>query len=181
MGILEQLNNNSSTFHLRTKEEIDVLFVEMEEKGQPVDSQLDFHIRMSIHKVKLQMYYVIKLEEYRRKTISVKTKELDKEVNTLSISEPNKKKAKNKVKKKKQKKSSIEKQIESEKGLTKEQLIAVNKARVAKFHPEPDFSTFSPQYKRALQKLKYEREKKEKTKNQWVSVVSIPMGGLNKK
>lgn len=178
MGPLEQLKTNSSTFHLGSKEEIDVLFVEMEEMGQTVDSQLDFLIRMSIQKVKLQLYYELKLEEYRCKPISAKTKISDKEANTVSINEPTKKKAK---KKKKLKKSSIEKQNESEKGLTKEQLIALNKARVAKFHPEPDFSTFSPQYKRALQKLKDEREMKEKTKNQWVSVVSVPMGGLNKK
>jgi hypothetical protein len=178
MGILQHLKTNSSTFHLRTKEEIDVLFAEMEEKGQTVDSQLDFLIRMSIQKVKLQLYYVLKLEEYRRKPISVKMKVSNKDANIVSISESAKKKVK---KKKKQKKSSIEKQLESEKGLTKEQLIAANKAKVAKFHLEPDFSIFSPQYKRALQKLKYEREMKEKTKNQWVSVVSVPMGGMNKK
>ena len=29
MGLLEHLKNNSSTFHLRTKEEIDALFAEM--------------------------------------------------------------------------------------------------------------------------------------------------------
>lgn len=178
MGLLEHLKTNSSTFHLRSKEEIDVLFAEMEEMEQSVDSQLDFLIRMSIQKVKLQLYYVLKLEEYRRKPISSKTKSSDKDENTVSNNKSAKKKAK---KKKKQKKSTIEKQLESEKGLTKEQLIALNKARVAKFHPEPDFSTFSPQYKRALQKLKYEREMKEKTKNHWVSVVSVPMGGMNKK
>ena len=177
MGLLENLKTNSSTFHLRSNDEIDALFAEMEEVGQYVDSQLDFLIRMSIQKVKLQLYYVLKLEEYRRKPISVKAKVSEKDVNTVSINEPTKKK----VKKKKQKKSSIEKQNESEKGLTKEQLIALNKARVAKFHPEPDFSTFSPQYKRNLQKLKYEKEMKEKTKNQWVSVVSVPMGCMNKK
>ena len=181
MGLLEHLKTNSSTFHLRTKEEIDVLFAEMEEMGHPVDRQLDFLIRMSIQKVKLQLYYVLKLEEYRSKPISVKAKASDKEINNASIDEPTKKKEKKKAKQKKQKKSTIEKQIESEKGLTKEQLIAINKARVAKFHPEPDFSTMSPQYKRALQKLEHEKEMKEKTKNQWTSVVSIPMGGMNKK
>ena len=30
MGLLEHLKNNSSTFHLKTKEEIDVLFAEKE-------------------------------------------------------------------------------------------------------------------------------------------------------
>ena len=178
MGLLEHLKSNSSTFHLRSKEEIDVLFAEMEEMGQYVDNQLDFLIRMSIQKVKLQLYYVLKLEEYRRYPVSVKAEISGKDVNTASIIEPTKKKKK---KKKKQKKSSIEKQNESEKGLTKEQLIALNKARIAKFHPEPDFSNFSPQYKRALQKLKYEKEMKEKNKNQWVSIVSVPMGGMNKK
>ncbi len=177
MGLLEHLKTNSSTFRLRSKEEIDILFSEMEEMGQHVDSQLDFLIRMSIQKVKLQLYYVLKLEEYRRNPISIKAKS-DKDANTVSISEPAKKKAK---KKKNRKKTSIEKQHESEKGQTKEQLIAANRARVAKFHPEPDISTFTPQYKKALQKLKYEREMKEKNKTQWVSVVSVPMGGMNKK
>lgn len=177
MGLLEHLKNNSSTFHLRTKEEIDALFAEMEEIGQSVDNQLDFLIRMSIQKVKLQLYYELKLGEYRRKSISVKAKAPDREVCTVPSSKPAKKKEK---KKRKCKMSSIEAQIEFEKGLTKQQLIAINKARVAKYHPEPDISTFSPQYKKALFKLKQEKEMKEKTKNQWVSIVSIPMGGLNK-
>lgn len=180
MELLEHLKTNSSTFHLRTKEEIDVLFAEMEEVGQPVDNQLDFLIRMSIQKVKLQLYYELKLEEYRRKPLSARTKASDGGVNNVSISEPTKKKAKIKVKKKKRKLSSIEAQLESEKGLTKEQLIAMNKARVAKFHPEPDFSTTSPKMAKERLKIKHEKEMLEKTKNQWVSVVSIPMGGLNK-
>ena len=57
MALLERLKNNSSTFHIKTKEEIDLLFSEMETIGQRVDDKLDFHIRMSIQKVKLQLYY----------------------------------------------------------------------------------------------------------------------------
>lgn len=174
MGLLEQLKTNNSSFHFRSNEEIDILFSEMEEMGQYVDSQLDFLIRMSIQKVKLQLYYVAKLEEYRSKPISLKKKASDKEVNNLSGSKSTNEKEK------KKKKNKIKKQLESKTGLTKEQLIAANKARVAKFHPEPDFSTISPHYRRALQKLEFEREMKNRTKNQWVSVVSIPMGGKNK-
>ena len=65
-------------------------------------------------------------------------------------------------------------------GMTKEEIIAANKARVAKLHPEPDFSTISPQYLRALQKLKHEKTMMEKAKKLWFSVVSVPMGGRNK-
>lgn len=171
MGLLEQLKTNSSTFHLRSKKEIDILFAEMEEMGQYLDSQLDFLIRMSIQKLKLQLYYLAKLDDYRSKPISLKAKVSDKEVNTLTFNESTKKKGKKK-KKNKQNKINIE--------LTKEQLIAANKARVSKFHPEPDFSTISPHYRRALQKLEFEKEMNNRTKNKWVSVVSIPMGGKNK-
>jgi hypothetical protein len=180
MGLFEHLKTNSSTFHLRTKEEIDVLFAEMEDMSQTVDSQLDFLIRMSIQKVKLQLYYVLKLEEYRRKPISVTTKASDKNANNVSSSEPTKKKAKNKVKKKRYKETSIELQHEIEKGQTKEQLIAANKAKIARFHPEPDLSTISPKIAKERQKIKHEKEMLEKTKNQWTSIVSIPMGGMNK-
>ena len=180
MKLLERLKNDSTSFHIRTKEEIDALFAEMEEIGQLVDGQLDFLIRMSIQKVKLQSYYVLKLEEYRRKPISVKTKSTDKENKPDSFSEPIKKKTKNKVRKKKYKATSIEKQHEIERGQTKEQLIAANKAKVAKYHPEPDFSKISTKMAKERQKIKHEKEMLEKTKNQWTSIVSIPMGGMNK-
>ena len=67
MGLLEQLKANSSTFHIRKKEEIDMLFDELEESRRTVDNKLDFLIRMSIQQVKLQLYYSIKVDEYRRK------------------------------------------------------------------------------------------------------------------
>ena len=66
------------------------------------------------------------------------------------------------------------------KGMTKEEIIAANKARVAKYHPEPDFSTISPQYKKALSKLEHEKTMKEKAKKLWYSIVSVPMGGMKK-
>ena len=64
--------------------------------------------------------------------------------------------------------------------MTPEQRIAANKERVAKFHPEPDFSNISPQYARELRKVEHEKSMKEKAKKIWLSIVSIPMGGLNK-
>ena len=60
---------------------------------------------------------------------------------------------------------------ESLKGMTKEEKIAANKARVAKYHPEPDMSRFSSVYWRALSKLKNEKEIKERMKNKWYSIV----------
>ena len=180
MGLLEHLKNNSSTFHLKTKEEIDVLFAEMEEMGQHVDSQLDFLIRMSIQKVKLQLYYVLKLEEYRRRPLSAKPKVVEEDAKNVSSSEPTEKKTKKKERKRKYKATSIEIQHEMEKGKTKEQLIAANKEKIAKFHPEPDFSKTSPKMAKERLKIKHEKEMLERTKGQWTSIVSIPMGGMNK-
>lgn len=69
---------------------------------------------------------------------------------------------------------------ESLKGMTKEEKIAANKARVAKYHPEPDLTSLSPHYAKALSKLKHEKIMKERAKRLWYSIVSIPMGGLKK-
>lgn len=74
----------------------------------------------------------------------------------------------------------LRKQLKLEKGLTKEEIIALNKAKVANFHPEPDFSTISPQYAKALSKLKHEKKMLERAKKIWHSIVSVPMGGMNK-
>ena len=75
----------------------------------------------------------------------------------------------------------LRKQLKREKELTKEEKIALNKAKVAKFHPEPDFSTVSPMIAKARQKIKHEKEILEKAKKIWHSIVSVPMGGMNKK
>ena len=72
MELLKHLKVSSSTFHLRTKEEIDELFREMAEQMLPIDDKLDFMIRMSIQKVKLQLYYELKLVEYRKTVTSVR-------------------------------------------------------------------------------------------------------------
>lgn len=66
---------------------------------------------------------------------------------------------------------------ESLKGMTQEEKIAANKARVAKFHPEPDMSRFSTVYRRELSKMKFEKEMEERMKDKWGSIVSIPMKG----
>ena len=68
-------------------------------------------------------------------------------------------------------------------GMTKEEKIAANKARVAKYHPEPDFSNISPSPKIAKerQKIKHEKEMLEKAKKILHSIVSVPMGGMKKR
>ena len=73
MELLKHLMTNCSTFHIRTKEEIDQLFCELSIQKIPIDNKLDFYIRMSIQKVKLQLYYELKLVEYRR-TVNSATK-----------------------------------------------------------------------------------------------------------
>ena len=75
----------------------------------------------------------------------------------------------------------LRKQLKLEKGLTKEEKIALNKAKVSKFHPEPDFSTMSPKMAKERQKIKHEKMMLEKAKKIWHSIVSVPMGGMNKK
>ncbi len=62
----------------------------------------------------------------------------------------------------------------------REEIIAANKARVAKYHPEPDLTSISPNYAKALRKLEHEKNMKERAKRLWYSIVSIPMGGMKK-
>ena len=170
MGLLQKLKTNSSTFHIRTKEEIDQLFRELAEQKLPIDNKLDFHIRMSIQITKLQLYYELKLMEYRR-TVNSATKVASCESNHA----PTVKEKKDRTSKKKKKKTSFEKEDERRKNKTKEELIAENKARVAKFHPEPDLDTYPTAIYRARKKIEYEKEMKEWNKRHWVSIVSIPM------
>ncbi len=68
-------------------------------------------------------------------------------------------------------------------GMTKEEKIAANKARVAKYHPELDFSNISPspQIAKERRKINHERNMLERAKKIWHSIVSVPMGGINKK
>ncbi len=75
----------------------------------------------------------------------------------------------------------MEKFHNSLKGMTTEEKIAANKARVAKYHPEPDFSTPSKTLNQSRKKIEFEKKMKEKTKKLWYSIVSVPMGGMNKK
>ena len=164
MELLQCLKNNSSTFHIRTKEEIDQLFNELSVQKLPIDNKLDFDIRMAIQKVKLQLYYELKLVEYRRSVNSAK-----KVASCESNLAPT-------VKEKKEK-TSFEKENERLKNKIKEELIAENKARVAKYHPEPDLNTCSTTFYKARRKNEHEKEMMEKYKGHWVSIVSIPMKG----
>lgn len=60
--------------------------------------------------------------------------------------------------------------------MTNEEKIAANKVRVAESHPEPDMSSLSPAYRHALSKIEFEKDKKI-----YMSNVSVPMGGMNKR
>lgn len=66
-------------------------------------------------------------------------------------------------------------------GMTKEEKIAANKAGVAKYHPEPDVNTSSKTIYQSRKKIEFEKGMKEKAKKVWCSIVSVPMGGMNKK
>ena len=66
-------------------------------------------------------------------------------------------------------------------GMTKEEKIAANKARVAKYHPEPDINSGSKTIYQSRKKIEFEKVMKEKAKKVWCSIVSVPMGGMNKK
>lgn len=177
MGLIQDLKTNIGVFCLRTKEEVDMLFVEIRERGQTIDKQLDYAIRMALRKVKLQLYYEEKLAEYKPLSETSKRSESVNIAPTKAIKTESKKKAKKHTKKKK---SSLEKYDDMVKGLTKEELIAINKARVAQYHPEPDLSYVSPSYMKALRQVQKENREREK-KRPFVSIVSIPMGGMNKR
>jgi len=82
-----------------------------------------------------------------------------------------------KKKEKQEKKRESAKFEASLKKMTKEEKIAANKERVSKCHPEPDMSSISPAYRRALSKIEFEKSKKKI----YMSVVSVPMGGMNKR
>ncbi len=170
MGLLQNLKANSSTFHIRTKEGIDQLFNELSIQKLPIDNKLDFYIRMSIQKVKLQLYYELKLVGYRR-TVNSAKKVTSCEVNSkLTVKEK-----KNKTPKKKKKQTSFEEENERRINMTKEELIAENKAKIAKFHPEPNLNTYATSFYKARRRIEYEKEMREKYKGHWVSVISIPM------
>ncbi len=49
------------------------------------------------------------------------------------------------------------------------------------YHPESDFSRSSTMVSKSRKKIEFEKEMKEKNKSLWFSVVSVPMGGQNKK
>lgn len=66
-------------------------------------------------------------------------------------------------------------------GMTKEEKIAANKARVAKYHPEPDLTRCSTTVYKNRKKIEFEKKLKEKTKKLWYSIVSVPMGGMRKR
>ena len=171
---MSDLSINLST-HLRTREEIDELFTEIKAQGQVIDNEMDYAIRMAIQKVKLQLYYEEKLVEYKSLVKATGNRESTK-------IQPNiipKAKAKKKTKRKKQ--TSLEKHDAWVKEHTKEEIIAINKARVAKFHPEPDYSTCSKTINQSRKKIEHEKEMRERTKGHWVSIVSVPMGGINKR
>ena len=70
---------------------------------------------------------------------------------------------------------------ESLQGMTKEEKIAANKARVAKYHPEPDFSTCSKAIYQSRKKIECEKNMKDRAKKLWYSIVSVPMGGMKKR
>ena len=65
--------------------------------------------------------------------------------------------------------------------MTKEEKIAANKARVAKYHPEPDFTSCTTTVYKNRKKIEFEKKIKEKTKKLWYSIVSVPMGGMKKR
>lgn len=67
------------------------------------------------------------------------------------------------------------------KGMTKEEIIAANKARVAKYHPEPDLTTCSTTVYKNRRKIEFEKKMKERAMKLWYSIVSVPMGGMKKR
>lgn len=153
------------------------MFSELSIQRLPIDNKLDFYIRMSIQKVKLQLYYELKLAEYRRNVNSSKEEKVSDGSSKVAASKNTKKIRPPKSKPK----TPLQKEDDLRKNKTKEEIIAENKALVAKYHPEPDFETCSRTIYQSRKMIEFEKEMKERTKNRWVSIISIPMGGKNKK
>lgn len=65
-SILKKIQKDNGKLFLQSKDEIDQLFNELNAQNLTVDNKLDFVIRMAIRKVKLQLYYEVKLNENRK-------------------------------------------------------------------------------------------------------------------
>lgn len=64
--ILKLFQNGEENIVIYSEDEIDQLFNELNAQNLTVDNKLDFVIRMAIRKVKLQLYYEVKLNENRK-------------------------------------------------------------------------------------------------------------------
>lgn len=125
MGLLQKFKANSSTFHIRSKEEIDQLFRELAEQKTPIDNKMDFYIRMSIQVLKLQLYYDMKLVEYRRNINS------SKRIQPCVVRKNKEEGIDSKNNAHKKNLTSLQQDDNNLKNKTKEEIIAENRARVS--------------------------------------------------
>ena len=97
----------SKKYILRTTEEIDAFFNQLEAQRKLISPELDLDIRMSLQKVKLQLYYDAKFKEYRKKFPYEKPMEITETKTTVSS-------VTKKLSKKEKRKKKIEEKIERE-------------------------------------------------------------------
>ena len=107
--------------------------------------------------------------------------EHDQVVTTPNSQESKQRKQKSKQRKKGLKKSTLELEDERRANKTKEELIAANRSKVGSYHPNPDFKSTPTSIAQARRKIEEEKEMKESMKGHRISIISIPMGGQNKK
>ena len=65
-SLLKNIQKNDGSFYLHSGDEINSLFNELKKNNLAIDNEMDFAIRMAIRKVKLQIYYESKRNEYNR-------------------------------------------------------------------------------------------------------------------
>ncbi len=169
---------------IETKNSLNDLLALIERNFGVFSPDMELDIKAIISKPEVEEYFLRIIHEAHPQLEYDKpaSSKENRQKKALPLDEIQKKKQKPKAKKEKKesekqkRRRELKEFEESMKGKTKEEIIAANKARVAKFHPEPDMTRYSTTYMKSLRKLEHEKSQRRI----YVSIVSIPMGGLNK-
>lgn len=112
---------------MKSIEDIDAFFHELEEQKKPIGKELDLDIRMSLQKVKLQIYYDSKLKEYRKKHPDIPLQKIEDKIPlapTISSG----------VSKKKKKLSRVEKRLKKDELIVQKKISEIKKEESVRFN-----------------------------------------------
>ena len=164
------LNHNP----IDSKNKLNNLLAEVERNFGVFSPDMELDIRAVISKNEVKEYFDRIIHDPHPKL------EHDQVATSPNIQESKQRTHKSKQRKKGLKKSTLELEDERRANKTKEELIAANRSRVGSYHPNPVFKT-STSIAKARRKIEEEKEMKERMKGYRISIISIPMGGQNKK